>query len=196
MNILFGSEMKLICTISILLILVAASAAKDSESIADTGNWIYVDFIQKSVTYRYLGKTSKGHFRFKRVGGTVEPWTPEITLEPGKVSPDGLLRVIRQIDGAVEVQVTPKDKPEALEPDAKTTASTIFVGFHPRKADAGTRPIFVEVSKPFRFGQKDSEFIVSHADSDTVTVNRPSEDKAQSITFTRHPRPQQPNKAE
>lgn len=188
--------MKLIGTIFALLVLMTVDVSVSEESVQRSAEWVYVDLIPHSRSFLYKGTTPEGRFRFKRLGGTVEPWTPDIIIESGKRSDVTLLRVVRPIEGAIEVRASSVAEPVRLEVGDRFTASTNFVEFQPKDTDSEVRPLFVEVGECFQFDPEGHKFIITEAGADSAVLVRADEEGAKPITFQRHPRPQKPNKPE
>jgi hypothetical protein len=180
--------------ISVLIILSEFGVKAGDQPGPGPDEWCYVDFFPKTFTYRYLGKTPEGIFRFKPVGPLIEPWTPEIILQTGETTDGGILTVLGSVGDDVEIQVAPGNKRIRLEVNDDATASTIFVGFHPKAPKTNEGPFFTEVGKRFRFPTGETEFDLIEADSKSlkvVPVDRSSDDP---ITFQRLPRTQPTNK--
>lgn len=184
----------LLGAISVLILLTAVCVKAGDRFGLGADAWIYVDFFPKTFTYKYLGKTSEGLFRFKPVGPLVEPWTPEIALQSGETSDGGILTVLGSLEGAVEIQVPPGNRRIRLEVNGDATASTIFVGFNPKTPNTNERPFFIEVGKRFKFPNSETEFIVMEADSKSIKVVRGDRSSEEPITFHRLPRTQPTNK--
>jgi hypothetical protein len=171
----------------VLVLLTAFNGESGDVKKPGPGAWNFVDYFPKMFTYTYLGRTSDGRFRFKPVGGTVEIWTPEITLGTGEASDGGYLKVIRSVERGVEVQASPVEGRIQLEINHKISAMTIFIGFQPKKRDGSDRPFFVEIGEHFTLPNSDTEFIVTEADSKTLKVVRTDGSSEEPITFQRSP---------
>lgn len=181
-------------TISVLVLLTAIGVKAADQFGPGPDPWIYVDFFPKTFTYKCSGKTSEGAFQFQRVGPLVEPWTPEITLQTGETSDNGILTVLGSVGRAVEIQVPPANRRVRLEVNGEATASTIFVGFYPKTPNTNERPFFVEVGKRFKFPNDETEFIVMEADAKSIKVVRGDRSSDEPISLQRLPRTQPPDK--
>lgn len=188
--------MKLISTISILVVLTTVSVVTGEESIQIPTEWAYVDLIPYSRSFLYVGTTPEGHFRFKRLGRTLEPWTSDVIIESGKPSEVTLLREVRPIEGAIEVRASRGAEPVRLKEGDRFTASTRFVEFQPKDNDSEVRPLFVEVGERFRFDPEGHEFIITGASADTVILVGAGRAEAMLVSFQLHPRAHKPNKSE
>ncbi len=172
----------------VIALLVSVVVGQD-QAESEAGNLRYFEYFPRTYTYRYLGRTAEGSFRFKPMGGTVEPWTPEVVLKSGESSPGGYLTVLRALDDTVEVQVEPGGEKKLLRLKDTVAASTSFVGLTSKSKTNEVVEIVVETGKRFRFAQSDFEFIVVKAVPESIKLVRADQESAKEITIPRTPRP-------